>query len=395
LVEQRTENPCVPGSSPGGATQALNESWGLFNFQIQIIMLFKNLLLLPLLVLHLFAAAQNKKQLAGAKKYNTIVSKETMEQVFNEINTPYKYGIVFKHPDANKLMDSPTIFKKNGVWYMTYIVFDGKGYETWMAESKDLLHWKSLGKILSFSKDTWDANQKAGYMSLVDINWGGSYKVEKFQHKYWMSYLGGNTIGYEAGVLGVGIANNSTLTKPVEWQTLTTPILQPKDIDARWFENKTIYKSTVIRDKQKLTSHPFVMYYNAEGDTAKFESIGMAVSDDMVSWKRYGASPVITKYKGICGDAQIIKMNKLYVMFYFGAFWKPGAFERFACSYDLVNWTDWEGDDLIKSSTDFDETYAHKPWVIKWKGVVYHFYNAVGKSGRVIALATSKDLQTN
>ncbi len=357
-------------------------------------MLLKNLLFLPLLVLHLFAAAQNKKQSAGAKKYNTVVSKETMEQVFNEIKTPYKYGVVFKHPDATKLMDSPTIFKKNGVWYMTYIVFDGKGYETWMAESKNLLDWKSLGKILSFSKDTWDANQKAGYMSLVDINWGGNYKVEKFQNKYWMSYLGGNTIGYEAGVLGVGMANNSTLTKPVEWQTATTPILQPKDIDARWFENKTIYKSTVIRDKQKLTSHPFVMYYNAKGDTAKYESIGMAVSDDMVSWKRYGASPVITKYKGICGDAQIVKINKLYVMFYFGAFWKPGAFERFACSYDLVNWTDWEGEDLIKSSTDYDETYAHKPWVIKWKGVVYHFYNAVGKSGRVIALATSKDLQT-
>jgi predicted GH43/DUF377 family glycosyl hydrolase len=357
-------------------------------------MLLKNFLLLPLLVFQLFASAQNKKQSAGAKKYNTVVSKETMAQVFNEIKTPFKYGVVFKHPDANKLMDSPTIFKKNGVWYMTYIVFDGKGYETWMAKSKNLLDWKSLGKILSFSNDTWDANQKAGYMSLVDINWGGSYKVEKFNNKYWMSYLGGNTIGYEAGVLGVGMANNPTLTKPAEWQTATTPILQPKDMDARWFENKTIYKSTVIRDKQKHTSHPFVMYYNAKGDTAKYESIGMAVSDDMVSWKRYGVSPVITKYKGICGDAQIVKINKLYVMFYFGAFWKPGAFERFACSYDLVNWTDWDGEDLIKSSTDYDETYAHKPWVIKWKGVVYHFYNAVGKSGRVIALATSKDLQT-
>jgi predicted GH43/DUF377 family glycosyl hydrolase len=337
---------------------------------------------------------KNKKQLDRPIKYNTVVSKETMEQVFNEIKTPYKFGIVFKHPDANKLMDSPTIFKKNGIWYMTYIVFDGKGYETWMAKSKDLLHWSSMGKILSFSNNSWDANQKAGYMSLVDIDWGGSYKVEKFQNKYWMSYLGGNTIGYEAGVLGVGMASNKTLTKPVEWQTVARPILQAKDIDSRWFENKTIYKSTVIRDQQKLTSHPFVMYYNAKGDTAKYESIGMAVSDDMVSWKRYGTSPVITKYKGICGDAQIVKINKLYVMFYFGAFWKPGAFERFACSYDLVNWTDWEGDDLIKSSTDDDETYAHKPWVIKWKGVVYHFYNAVGKSGRVIALATSKELQT-
>ena len=79
-------------------------------------------------------------------------------------------------------------------------------------------------------------------------------------------------------------------------------------------------------------------------------------------------------------------------MFYFGAFWKPGAFERFACSYDLIHWTDWEGEDLVASSEPYDKQYAHKPWVIKWKGVVYHFYNAVGEKGRVIALATSEDL---
>jgi hypothetical protein len=30
--------------------------------------------------------------------------------------------------------------------------------------------------------------------------------------------------------------------------------------------------------------------------------------------------------------------------------------------------------------------------VLKYRGVVYHFYCAVGDQGRVIALATSKDL---
>jgi len=136
-----------------------------------------------------------------------------------------------------------------------------------------------------------------------------------------------------------------------------------------------------------------VMYYNARGDTANYESIGMAVSDNMVQWKRYGNDPVLTKHKGICGDAQVVKMGNLYVMFYFGAFWKPGAFERFACPYDLTNWTDWIGADLVSSSEPYDKEYAHKPWVIKWKGVVYHFYTAVGKQGRVIALATSVDLK--
>jgi predicted GH43/DUF377 family glycosyl hydrolase len=250
-----------------------------------------------------------------------------------------------------------------------------------------------MGKILSFSPDTWDANQKAGYMSLVDIKWGGNYTVEKLNGKYWMSYLGGKTKGYEAGVLGLGMSSNSVLTKPMEWKTFTKPILQPSDSDANWFDNKIIYKSLVIRDREKLTNHPFVMFYNAKGDTANYESIGMAVSDDMISWKRLSKDPVLTKYKGICGDAQITKINNLYVMFYFGAFWKPGAFERFACSFDLVNWTDWEGDDLVAPSESYDNEYAHKPWVIKWKGVVYHFYTAVGKEGRVLALATSKDLK--
>jgi predicted GH43/DUF377 family glycosyl hydrolase len=276
---------------------------------------------------------------------------------------------------------------------MTYILFDGKGYETWIAESADLLHWRTKGSILSFTENTWDSNQKAGYLSLVEIDWGGNYAVGKFRSKYWMSYLGGNTKGYEAGTLGIGMANSTTLTGVEEWNRISEPILHPEDADARWFENKTIYKSLVIHDNKRCTGHPFVMYYNAKGDTARYESIGMAVSDDMVHWKRFGSDPVLTKYKGICGDAQIAKYKNIYIMFYFGAFWKPAAFERFACSYDLVHWTDWNGPDLVAPSEDYDLIYAHKPWVVKWNGIVYHFYNAVGKNGRVIALATSKDLK--
>ena len=121
---------------------------------------------------------------------NKVLSQETMEKVYEEVKTDFKYGIVFQHPDSTKMIDSPTIFRKNSVWYMTYIVFDGKGYETWLAESIDLLDWESKGKVLSFTDNTWDANQKAGYLSLVNIDWGGDYSVEKYQNNYWMTYLG-------------------------------------------------------------------------------------------------------------------------------------------------------------------------------------------------------------
>jgi predicted GH43/DUF377 family glycosyl hydrolase len=325
------------------------------------------------------------------------VSPKEMTEVFHAVKTPFKYGVVFHHPDSTKMLDSPSIFRWKDRWMMSYIVYDGRGYETWLAESEDLLHWSAKARILSFTDSTWDANQKAGYMALLDPQWGGTYAPGTFQQQYWMSYLGGSEAGYEAGRLGVGLAHSVDPGRANEWTRLQEPVLAANDTSARWYDNATIFKSTVIRDKKKLTGKPFVMYYNASGDTARYESIAMAVSDDLRHWQRFGNAPVITRrVKGtICGDAQIVQMGKRYVMFYFGAFWNGSdkAFDRFACSYDLMHWTEWTGEDLVRPSEPYDAEYAHKPFVLKWKGIVYHFYTAVGNKGRVIALATSVPLK--
>jgi predicted GH43/DUF377 family glycosyl hydrolase len=121
----------------------------------------------------------------------------------------------------------------------------------------------------------------------------------------------------------------------------------------------------------------------------------MAVSRDMTNWKRYGDEPVVAngvdQKNGMSGDPQIVRIGDVWVMFYFGAGWGPKAFNTFACSHDLVHWTKWNGPNLIEPSELWDKTYAHKPWVIKHEGIVYHYYCAVGDRGRVIALATSRD----
>lgn len=324
----------------------------------------------------------------------TVVSKSKMQDVYEEIKTPYKYGLVLVPENQDKMVDSPSIFWHEDSWYMIYIVYDGHGYETWIAQSDDLLNWMTQGKIMSFTENTWDANQKAGYVALQDYTWGGSYEVEKYDDKYWMSYLGGASEGYEAGILGIGMAYTDSLTSVKEWKSLPRPVMLPEDEDARWYDNMTIYKSTVIHDKNKTLGHPFVMYYNAKSIEAhNAERIAMAVSDDMEHWTRYGKEPAIDHNTGITGDAFITRMDDIWVMFYFGAFWKPGAFERFACSYDLKNWTVWEGDDLISSSESYDSRFAHKPFVIKHNNIVYHFYCAVDSNdNRGIALATSKDI---
>ena len=320
------------------------------------------------------------------------VSQEVMQTIYQEVKTPYKYGIVL-HGEDGKKIDCPSIFRYRDNWYMVYIIFNENGYETALAKSDDLLNWEKLGKILTFKEETWDANQAAGYITLQDHKWGGSYELQQYAGRYWMSYLGGALKGYETDPLSIGIAWTDTPNKPSEWHRIKeNPVLNCNQPDTRDFEKQTLYKSHIIYDKQQRLGYPFVMFYNGKQKGDWIERIGTAVSKDMIHWLRYGDSPVIDNYKGISGDPQITKIGNIWVMFYFGAFWQPKAFDTFACSYDLVNWTKWQGPHLIEPSEPWDEKYAHKPWVIKYEGIVYHFYCAVGDQGRVIALATSKDL---
>ena len=122
---------------------------------IKIIIQMKNIALIPAILVGMMSFLSGNYSKPKCKDPpDNIVPQDTMEKIFNEIKTPYKYGIVFKHHDSTKLTDSPTIYRENGVWYMTYIVFDGRGYETWLAESVNLLNWKTKGKILSFTEGT-------------------------------------------------------------------------------------------------------------------------------------------------------------------------------------------------------------------------------------------------
>jgi len=336
------------------------------------------------------AAEPTPREVIPAKKGGPAVSPETMRKIYEQVKTPFKYGIVLR--EEGKKVDCPSVFRHDGKWHMLYIVFDGNGYETHIAESDDLLNWKKQGVILPATTDTWDGVQKAGYIALQDYTWGGGYGVEKHDGRYWLSYFGGALKGYETDPLSISMASSKTPTGAHAWDRLPKPVLSASQPDARHWEKLTLYKSNIIHDKKRSLGWPFVMFYNAKTKSG-YERIGMAVSKDMRTWHRYGREPVIDNGKGISGDPQITRIGDVWVMFYFGAFYRPGAFDSFACSHDLVRWTKWHGPDLISPSEPWDKTYAHKPWMIKHNGIVYHFYCAVGDQGRVIAVATSKDLK--
>lgn len=364
----------------------------------------KRLVLLSLLVFGSITAFAQK------------ISQNVMQKIYDEVKTPYKYGMVVAPEDNYHKIDCPMVYREGNRWFMTYVVYngkdgtDGRGYETWLATSDDLLQWKTLGRLLCYADKGWDMNQRAGYPALIDWTWNGSYGMAKYKGRHWMSYFGGEGTGYESvrKPLNMGMASTKgDITQAHPWETSPAPVLSINDKSAQWWEKLTHYKSTVYWDRNKTLGKPFVMFYNAAGinpaNQLKAERIGIALSSNMTSWrrlplrtaKRKTGNPVFFHEAPgiITGDAQIVKFPHYYVMFYFSAFnpkRKYNAYNTFAVSRDLVNWQDWEGADLIYPSKPYDDMFAHKSYVLKHQGVVYHFYCAVNHAGqRGIAVATS------
>lgn len=352
----------------------------------------------------------------GITAFAQKISKNVMQKIYDEVKTPYKYGMVVAPKDNYHQIDCPMVYREGGKWFMTYVVYngkdgtDGRGYETWLATSDDLLQWKTLGRLLCYADKGWDMNQRAGYPALIDWTWNGSYEMAKYKGRHWMSYFGGEGTGYEAirKPLNMGMASTKgDITQAHPWETSPSPVLSINDKSAQWWEKLTHYKSTVYWDKNKTLGKPFVMFYNAGGinpaNQLKAERIGIALSSNMTSWrrlplrtaKRKTGNPVFFHEAPgiITGDAQIVKFPHYYVMFYFSAYnpeRKYNAYNTFAVSRDLVNWQDWEGADLVYPSKPYDDMFAHKSYVLKHQGVVYHFYCAVNHAGqRGIAVATS------
>ncbi len=331
-----------------------------------------------------------------------------MEAIYNEVKTPYKYGVVIhRDTEQNRNIDCPTVFRHGDYWYMMHVQSekDRAGYTTQLARSADLLHWERLGTILPQGNlGEWDYANAAGGIALADTEWGGKGHLGIYEGKYWLSYFGGAITGYEIAPLSIGRASATEPSAVVYWTKDKSPMLSVTDPDAGAWEDYTLYKSFIFEDPNRTLGPDarFIIFYNAKGGSSESEFIGLATSSDMRNWKRHKNNPVIVNggpTHKISGDPQIVRINGIWVMFYFGAFWDPypgnksAAFDTFACSYDLVHWTKWDGPNLIEPSTSYDKTFAHKPWLIKHNGIVYHFYCAVGDQGRVIALATSVDLR--
>jgi predicted GH43/DUF377 family glycosyl hydrolase len=339
--------------------------------------------------------------------------------------TPYKYPELVlratgRKPDFDGVsVDDPIVFRDEGRFYMLYIGFDGTGYQTGLAASRDLLHWERVALVGPRDPNSAYTKYNLAISSILrDKNLHGSGDAIKLNGEYLAAWNAYPSAGYEQGAAVIGLARSRDL---LHWM-LSEPILRPQD-GAPW-EHGGLYRPDLLLDAGK-----YYLYYNAKTDPLPksegggwHEQTGVATSTDLKTWHRYVGNPILrngargsetypasnplhdatpavpdARDSRFASNPYIVKNGREYAMFYFGfGYQRPGR----ACEMLAVGSTPLHFVKMPEVLIDvgppgsIDETFAHKPSVIFHDGVLYHFYCAVsGKypnEVRGIAIARSK-----
>jgi hypothetical protein len=297
----------------------------------------------------------------------------------------------FHNPDAPCVYQLPDQPDK---WFMSFVAFDGQGYNSFVAESADPVHWKNPRLAMGFGP----ANEFDAGGCVIGAFLYESYDLEaprllkRRDGKYWTLYgcyprQGGYELrpGYE----GVAWSDDG-----LTWQRAkNAPILAVQDSDCAPWEKDCIYQPWLVEHRGRF----FNFYNAANGGT---EQTGVAFSTDLLNWMRYPANPVIRNRSGgydaqFASDPKVFHDGDHWTMFYFGV-GHEGAHIMVAFSRDLVHWAA-HPEPLYKAGDNpsgLDKQYAHKV------SLVYNpknetsclYYCACGSKGRGIGLITSKPL---
>jgi len=149
----------------------------------------------------------------------------------------------------------------------------------------------------------------------------------------------------------------------------------------------------------------FMMWYTGENSVGYVDNIGLATSNDGLSWTRYPSNPVLTV--GAAGqwdansvnEAWVIQENGEYKMWYSGQLYYTNGTVRtisigYATSPDGIGWTKYSGNPIFTPGPtgSWDDMYVTRPIVVH-SGTGYTMYyegesmNLTGGWGR----ATSPD----
>lgn len=301
--------------------------------------------------------------------------------------TPYKYGRLVlaasKEPGAfdSRSVDCPFVFHHGGRFYMTYIGFDGVGYQTGLASSTDLTAWKKEGCILRRDPSSPITRYN------IAMNWilrrnqlRSDGELKKVRGRYLGVYHAYPNAGYEQGAAVIGLCWSGDL---MHWE-IDPPCLRPED-GAEW-ESGGLYKPCLVED-----AGTYYLFYNAKTKTRPreqgggwIEQTGVATSTDLTTWRRYEKNPIVpvggagSWDEHFASDPCVLTDGKRWVFFYY-------SLDRKGKARDLLALGDGPFAPVkvpeilidVGAPGTVDETYAHKPSLVWRDGALYHFYCAV------------------
>ncbi|MCB0689085.1 MAG: hypothetical protein KDC53_21250 [Saprospiraceae bacterium] len=300
--------------------------------------------------------------------------------------------------DSIKLTDVPTVYQldKTDQWHMTFIGFDGVGYQSFTAKSNDLIHWSDFQLAMGYGPDgSFDfGGVVLGAFLYQDYDIKSPRILKRHRERYFSLYGAyPRQGGYE---LRPGYEGLASSTDGKIWRRAAEePILSIYQDDCKEWEESCIYQPWLVEHDGR-----FFNFYNAANGSV--EQTGLATSDDLVHWQRYPQNPVVPHgEKGsyneqFSSDPKVFWDTDHWVMFYFGV-GQGGAHIMVAFSHDLKNWT-IDPDPLYKrggNPSGLDAKYAHKISLV-WNPAnetFYMFYCAVDKNdNRGIGLISSKPI---
>jgi len=182
---------------------------------------------------------------------------------FNRIGTPYKLGKYVLTASGEEgsfdkvSVDGPFVFCHHGTHYMTFIAFDGIGYQTGLASSPDLVNWKKEGCILKRDPSSPTLKYNAAMTWILREN--GLYspgELVQVDGYYLGAYHAYPNQGYEQGAAMIGLCRSKDLRKWI----VDPPCLRAED-GAAW-ERGGLYKACHVRHEGK-----YYIFYNAKNQT--------------------------------------------------------------------------------------------------------------------------------
>lgn len=299
--------------------------------------------------------------------------------------------------EAFENTDVPCVYQlpeQPGKWFMTFIAFDGRGYNSFVAESTNLVQWTYPRLAFGFGPtNEFDfGGRVVGAFLYESYDVKAPRLLKKRDGQFWSLYGAyPRQGGYE---LRPGYEGVATSEDGLSWRRAKpTPILAVQDPDCAAWEHDCIYQPWLVEHQGR-----FFNFYNAANGGV--EQTGLAFSTDLLQWMRYPANPVIRNRPdaydaNFASDPKVFRDGDHWTMFYFGV-GRGGAHIMIAFSRDLVHWAA-HPEPLYKAGgnpSGLDQQYAHKISLV-WNPAnetFYMFYCACGNKGRGIGVITSKPL---